>query len=172
MRRPIFVRVVTDEERQTLAGGLRSADAFVLRRSQILLASARGERVPRIAVALSCDEQTVRDAIHAFNTRGLAALTAGSTRPHRTYPVCTLEQARQIRALTHQSPRAFGKPTSVWTLPLLAEVAFAQGLTSRLVTGEAIRQMLGRLGVRWRQAKRWICSPDPAYDAKKNGVTV
>ena len=59
MRQPIFVRPFTEEEQQRIETGLRSSDAFVLRRSQILLASARGERVPSIARALSCDEQTV-----------------------------------------------------------------------------------------------------------------
>ncbi len=60
MRQPIFIRPVTEEERQLIEAGLRSNDAFVMRRSQILLASARGERVPSIAKALSCDQQTVR----------------------------------------------------------------------------------------------------------------
>src|SRR5258707_118409 len=71
MRSPIFVRPLTDAERQALTAGLRSPDAFVLRRCQILLASARGERAPRIAEQLGCDDQTVLDALHAFNARGL-----------------------------------------------------------------------------------------------------
>jgi len=32
-----------------------------------------------------------------------------------------------LRALLHQSPRPFGKDTSVWTLDLAAAVAYAQG---------------------------------------------
>jgi hypothetical protein len=80
-------------------------------------------------------------------------------------------QREQLRALLHQSPRIFGKPTSLWTLPLAAEVAYAEGLTSRRVSGEAIRRALVRLGVRWQRAKHWITSPDPAYVRKKNGAT-
>ncbi|HEY6714357.1 MAG TPA: helix-turn-helix domain-containing protein, partial [Rubrobacter sp.] len=34
--------------------------------------------------SLGCGSQTVRDAIHDFNERGLAALVAGSSRPKRT----------------------------------------------------------------------------------------
>jgi hypothetical protein len=49
MRPPIFVRTLSAEERQALEQGLQAKDAFVLRRCQILLASARGERAPRIA---------------------------------------------------------------------------------------------------------------------------
>jgi hypothetical protein len=65
--------------------------------------------------------------------------------------------------LLHQSPRTFGKPTSVWTLDLAAEVAYATGILPRRVSGEAIRQTLARCKVRWKRAKHWITSPDPAY---------
>jgi hypothetical protein len=49
MRPPIFVRSLTEAERERLEAGLRSADVYELRRCQILLASDRGEWVPRIA---------------------------------------------------------------------------------------------------------------------------
>jgi hypothetical protein len=81
MRPPIFVRTLSKEEREALEEGLRSSEAFVLRRWQILLASARGERAPQIAKNLGCGQQTVRHAIHDFNKRGLDALKAISSRP-------------------------------------------------------------------------------------------
>jgi hypothetical protein len=77
----------------------------------------------------------------------------------------------QIRALLHQSPRTFGKPTSVWTLELVAEVSFAEGITAERVSDETIRQAMGRLGVRWKRAKQWITSPDPEYARKKVRAT-
>ncbi len=52
MRTPIFIRSLTENERQQIQAGLRSSDAFVLRRCQILLASARGER----AIAMDVSE--------------------------------------------------------------------------------------------------------------------
>jgi transposase len=173
MRPPIFVRPLTDAERTALTAGLRSPDAFVLRRCQILLASARGERAPRIAEHLGCDDQTVLDALHAFNAHGLPALRKGSSRPKRLRPAAFgPQQAAALRALLHQSPRRFGKPSSLWTLDLAAEVSFAQGLTPHLVTGETIRQTLQRLGIGWKRAKHWITSPDPAYARKKGAATV
>jgi hypothetical protein len=45
MKPPIFVRTLSEEEHEILKQGLRSSDSFVLRRSQILLASARGEHI-------------------------------------------------------------------------------------------------------------------------------
>ena len=47
MKAPIFVRSLSEEERESLQKGLRSKDTFTMRRAQILLASSRGERSPR-----------------------------------------------------------------------------------------------------------------------------
>jgi transposase len=171
MRAPVFVRPLADSEHNALTTGLRSPDAFTLRRCQILLASARGERAPQIAAHLGCDDQTVRNAIHAFNQSGLASLTEGSSRPHRIAVAFDPVAADRLRALLHQSPRAFGKPTSLWTLDLAADVCCAEGITDERVTGETVRVTLTRLGVRWQRAKQWITSPDPAYARKKSDAT-
>ncbi len=171
MRPPKFVRPLEDAERAALAAGLRSSDAFTLRRCQIVLASARGKRAPRIADQLGCDDQTVLDAIAAFNARGLACLRRGSHCPKTTRPAFTPAGAERLRALLHQRPRAFDRDTSLWTLELAAEVAFEQGLTATRVSGETIRATLARLGLSWRRAKRWITSPDPEYARKKDSAT-
>ena len=171
MRLPVFVRPLSDAERDALTAGLRSSDAFVLRRCQVLLSSAR-RHIPRvIGEQLGCNDQTVRNAIAAFNARGLAALHPRSSRPHTTHAAFDVEQVEQLRTMLHQSPRAFGKPTSLWTLPLAAEVSFAQGISPTRVTGETIRATLARVGVRWKRAKLWITSPDPA-DARKKGRAI
>ena len=171
MRAPIFVRPLSDGERNQLEAGLRSSDAFVLRRCQVVLASARGERAPRIAWNVGCDGQTVRDAIHAFNDRGLECLKEVSSRPHTIHAAFQGDRVERLQALLHTSPRVFGKPTSVWTLELAAAVSFEQGLTHEQVTGETIRATLVRLGMRWQRAKTWITSPDPEYQRKKVRAT-
>ena len=76
-----------------------------------------------------------------------------------------------MRALLHQSPRTFGKPTSLWTLPLAAQVCHEKGWTERVLSGEAIRLVLRRLGVGWKRAKHWLTSPDPEYARKKKCAT-
>jgi transposase len=171
MQAPLFVRPPTEAEQQALAAGLRSADAFTLRRCQIVLASARGERVPAIARSVGCGEQAVRNALHAFDERGVAALAAGSSRPHTIHAAFDPAAAEALRALLHRSPREFGHPTSLWTLDLAAETAFAEGITPTRVTGETVRVTLVRLGIRWRRAKTWLTSPDPAYTPKKPVAT-
>src|SRR5579863_4958325 len=155
MKPPVFVRALSPEERQALTNGLHSPDAFVLRRSQILLASAGGEWAPRIAQHLGCSDQTVLNAIAAFNARGLAALTPGSHAAHTRYPAFVGAAEAQLKALLHRSPREFDLDTSLWTLELLAEVSFAEGLTSTRVSAETVRATLVRLGIRWKRAKHW-----------------
>jgi hypothetical protein len=93
MKPPIFVRTLSEQEREALEEGLRSSEAFVLRRYQILLASARGEIAPQIAKNLGCGAQTVRDAIHDFNEHGLDALKASSSRPREAHAAFEEEEA-------------------------------------------------------------------------------
>jgi hypothetical protein len=130
--------------------------------------------VPQSARALGCDQQTVRNAIHAVTTDGLAALTPGSPVAHTIHRAFDGETADQLPALVPQRPRSFGKPTSLCTLGLAAEISFQAGLTSTRVRGETVRATRERWGVRGTRAKRWITSPDPAYAdpayARKKGL--
>jgi transposase len=143
-----------------------------MRRSQILLASSRGERAPKIALNLGCASQTVRDAINDFNKRGLDSLRAKSSRPKRTREAFDEHSAEALREILHRSPREFGRSSSLWTLAMAADVAFEEGLTEERVSEETVRATLSRvLGVRWMRAKRWITSPDPLYETKKGDAT-
>jgi transposase len=167
MRPPLFVRPLSPEELPGLRAGLRSPSAFTLRRSQILLASAERLKPSEIRARLGCATQTIRNAIAAFQAEGLACLGPKSHRPKSARPALDTPAAERLRTLLHRSPRAFGKPTGLWTLELAAEVACAEGLTPWRMSGESIRRALKRLGVGWKRAKTWITSPDPAYLRKK-----
>jgi transposase len=171
MKAPIFIRPFTQDERQQVQAGLRSSDAFVLRRCQILLASARGERAPVIARQLGCDDQTVRNVIHEFNASGLAVLQEGSSRPHRLRTAFTEQGAQRLKDLLHRSPHDFGQERSTWTLELAAQVSFEQGIIATPVSDESVRRALKRLKTNWKRAKHWITSPDPHYLLKKTHAT-
>ena len=171
MKSPIFIRPLTQDERQQVQAGCRSSDAFVLRRCQILLASARGERAPVIARQLGCDDQTVRNVIKGFNATGLAVLQEGSSRPHRLRTTFTKEGAERLKEMLHRSPRDFGRDRSAWTLELAAQVSLEQGIISREVSDESVRRALKRLKTNWKRAKHWITSPDPQYLLKKTHAT-
>jgi transposase len=171
MHPPLFLRPLTEVERAQLRAGLRSDDVFTLRRCQILLASDQGQDARVIARNLGCAPGTARNAIKAFHAAGLTCLKPKSSRPHSAHSFLTEGHAPALEDLLHHSPRLHGKPTSLWTLDLVAEVCFAFGWTPRVLSGEAIRQALRRLGISWQRAKHWITSPDPAYARKKKPAT-
>ncbi len=171
MKTPIFIRALSEDEQRQIQAGLRSSDAFVLRRCQILLASSRRQRAPEIARQLGCDDQTVRNVIHGFNTSGLAVLQQGSSRPHRLRTSFTAEKAEQLKDLLHRSPRDFGYQRSTWTLQLAARVSYQIGILDHEVSDESVRRALKRLKTNWKRAKHWITSPDPKYLQKKRPVT-
>ena len=119
MHPPIFVRELSGAERAQLETSLRAASAFTVRRAQIALLSAAGRPPRAIAQGLCCAVQTVRNAVRAFNRRGLAALTAGSPRPKSAAPVLDGAKLEQLHAILHQPPRAFGHAR--WASPLGVE---------------------------------------------------
>ena len=171
MKPPLYIRDLTQGEREALKAGLRSKDAFSVRRCQILLASAEKQSPPAIAQHLRCASQTVRNVIRDFERDGLACLVHGSNVPISVEPVLTAEKREQVRAILHQSPRNFGKDTSLWTLKLLAEVCHEQGLSETVLSAPTMLDAIVRLGVNWKRAKRWVVSPDPAYSLKKANAT-
>jgi transposase len=171
MKDPLFVRPLTPLEKAQLEADLRSGEAFTLRRAQILLASARGQSARTIAHALGCCTQTVRNAIRAFDKEGLDALKRQSPGPKSAKPTLDEAKCEQLKHLLHQSPRTFGKPTSLWTLELAAQVCFEKSVTEQKMSRETIRRALKRLETNWKRAKHWISSPDPAYARKKRHAT-
>ena len=117
------------------------------------------------------DRDCARPALHRSDCAqraGMRSTSAASrrcsrnrhdpTRPPTIFDAVTCES---LRALLHQSPRTFGKPMSRWTLALAAEVSFAQGLTPRLVSDEAIVWPFAGWG--WPGARRTLDDQsDPA----------
>src|SRR3954452_15851361 len=139
MHPPIFVREPSAEERARLEAALRAADAFTVRRAQIVLLSADGHRPREVARGLCCAVQTVRNGIRAFNAAGLAALTAGSSRPRSAAPVLGEAERGRLRAIPHRPPRAFGHARSTWTLALLAREAHRQRRSTTVPAGVGLR---------------------------------
>ena len=107
MKAPIYVRALSPVEQAGREAGLRSSNAFTLRRSQILLASSRGQRPKEIARNLGCATQTVRNALHAFEQKGLDCLKQESSRPKTVQAQFDQAKCEALRSLLHQSPRTF-----------------------------------------------------------------
>jgi transposase len=157
---------LSESERAALEQGLRSKDAFTLRRCQIVLASAKRTKPKEIAAYLGCSVQTVRNVIRAFQQQGLACLQAQSSRPKTVKPLFDEDKRAQLRQLLHDNPRHFGKARSTWTLDLLAQMCREQGITEHQVSHTTIEEALKTMGITWSRAKRWIISPDEQYELR------
>jgi len=137
----------------------------------ILMSADEQMKVDEIGRRLGCQGQAVRVAIHAFHDKGLACLEAGKHARHDDQRALDAAARERLRELIQHSPRDFDYDSSLWTLDLLAQASFEQGLTEMLVTGETVRATLASMGIRWQRAKHWITSPDPHYAVKKSGAT-
>jgi transposase len=146
--KPLYARSLTDEERQVLRQSLKSSNGFTVRRAQMLLLSAEeGLKVNAIGERVGCQGQAVRQAIHAFHQEGLSCLhpkANGNPTDRRALDDAARER---LRELIRRSPRDLGYETSLWTLELLAQACFEQGLTAGQVTGETIRATLAAMGI-------------------------
>ena len=143
--------------------------ALTVRRCQILLMSADDRLNPQqIADRLRGSDQTVRRPIHACHEVGLACLKPGS-RARKDDQRAMDDQGRaRLKEIIRMSPRSLGYETSLWTLTLLAEVSFKEGITSWQVSADTMSRTLREMGVNWQRAKQHINSPDPAYAVKKS----
>lgn len=172
MRR-LYAKSPTPDQRQELEAGLRCADGFTVRRSQIILMSA-DERLPagQIGERIGQSDQQVRRVLHAFNANGTECLHRQPRRQDYSQQRAFDEVGEdKLRKLVEESPRDHGFETSIWTLDLLAEASFQQGLTEQRVHLDTVRVTLERMGINWQRAKHRIASPDPNYDVKKNDGT-
>ena len=137
----LYVRELTHEEYQTIKAGLRAASAFTVRRCQILLLSADKQLKPgAIGQQLHCSDQCVRAALGAFEAEGLDCLHAKSRARHRPQATFDATGRAWLKSVIRQSPRSFGYDRSLWTRPLLAELAYQAGYSERLVNPETDQQ--------------------------------
>src|SRR2546430_860552 len=76
MGEPVRARRLTEQEGQRLQQIVRRGKhgSVGVRRAMIIMASASGTPVSAIARLVAADEDTVRDVVHLFNAKGLAAL--------------------------------------------------------------------------------------------------
>ena len=80
---------------------------------------------------LGCASQTASNAIRAFNETRPRRPHPGSSRPKRVHAAFDEEGAEALREMLHRSPREFGRQSSLWTLEMVADVAFEEGSDAR-----------------------------------------
>ena len=134
--------------------------------------SSEGFSTAEIAVKVGYHPESVRQIIQKFDQAGLMVLEQGSRKPLTQKRMISSSQAAQLKEWLRHSPREFKKASSLWTLELLAEVSYEQGLSTRKVSKETMRTTLKALGVNWKRAKHWLRSSDPHYAHKKTSKTL
>jgi hypothetical protein len=152
MKLPLLIQPLTEDERMPLEADRRIADAFRVRRAQIILASARRLSPQPMAQLVGCAVQTARHVIHALPTKDVEGLRKPSNRLKTVEPTLDAANGERLQHILPQSPRTYGKPTGVWTLALAAEVCDAQGVTEHLRSDATIRRALTRLETNWQWA--------------------
>jgi transposase len=143
---PVRARRLTDQEGQRLQQIVRRGKhgSIRVRRAIIIMASASGTPVPAIAALTAADEDTVRDVIHAFNDKGLAALNprwAGG-RPR----LISDEDIAVIVTTATTRPENLGLPFTHWSLPKLA-AHLAERPGPVRIGRERLRQVLHWRGI-------------------------
>src|SRR5215210_4542545 len=165
----VQVRPISDGEGHRLLRIVRRGSGSVVtwRRAQMVLLSAQGMPVPKIAEVTFTSPDRVRDVLHNFNADGFDALYPRyrGGRP----PTFTLPQRQQIKRLALSRPADHGLPFSTWSLAKLAEFLVAEGVVDD-ISHEGLRVLLREEGVSFQRVKTWKQSHDPAFEAKKNRV--
>jgi transposase len=129
------------------------------------MASSSGTPAPAIARLVAADEDTVRDVIHLFNQKGLAALDpqwAGG-RPR----LISDESIKVIVTTAATRPEKLGLPFTHWSLRKLAAHLAGQGTA---ISRERLRQLLRERGISFQRTRTWKESRDPDKDAKLDRI--
>ena len=169
MAEPVRARRLSDQEGRRLQQIVRRGKhgSVRVRRAMIIMASASGTLVPAIARLVAADEDTVRDVIHLFNDKGLAALDpqwAGG-RPR----LISDNDVEVIVAAATTRPETLGAPFTRWSLRKLA--AYLAGQDRPVVIGrERLRQILHERGISFQRTRTWKESRDPDRDAKLDRI--
>jgi transposase len=166
---PVRARRLTDQEGSRLQQIVRRGKhgSIRVRRAMIIMASAAGTPVPAIARLVAADEDTVRDVVHLFNEKGLAALdpqwAGGRPRLISDDDVQIIVEAATAR------PEKLGLPFTHWSLRKLAAYL---GSCARPVTigRERLRQILHGRGISFQRTRTWKESTDPDRDTKLDRI--
>jgi transposase len=169
MTEPARARRLSDEEGRRLQQIVRRGKrgSVRVRPAMIIMASASGTLVSAIALLVAADQDTVRDVIHLFNAKGLAALDprwAGG-RPRRISD----DDVAVIVAAAGTRPERLGLPFTHWNLRKLAAYSAGRGRPARIGL-ERLRQILHAHGISFQRTRTWKESADPGRQAGPDRV--
>lgn len=167
MPKPIVLRPLTDQERETLQKVAKSQTALArqVERAKTVLQAHAGMRPVDIAEKLDRTHATIYRRLRLFNEIGLESL---DDQPRSGRPATYSEEERgQMIQTARTHPHELGRAYNHWTLDRLVEY-----MNQELQIGIS-RSQLGKVleaeGLRWYQEETYFTErPDPQF-AKKRG---
>jgi transposase len=167
---PVRARRLSAHEGQRLTQLVRRGrgNPIRIRRATIIMASASGTPVSAIARLVAADEDTVRDVIHAFNEKGLAALDpqwAGG-RPR----LISDDDIAFIVTTATTRPVKLGCPFTHWSLRKLVQYLERCHERRIVISRERLRQILRSQHVSFQRTRTWKESRDPDKGAKLDRI--
>jgi transposase len=170
-------RDATEEGQVRRLVASRHAPGDWIRRAQMIAWSWAGWKTTRIAAALRCHPQTVRERLVRFTAAGvdgLGDLPGGGRKPRLTEA-----ERSQVLALAATPPpgrlergedgvleAAAADAPGEWTLDTLTDAAHAAGIR---IERSQVRRIFLAEKVRWRRTRTWTTSPDPEFAPKGRG---
>ena len=167
----------TEEAQVRKLAASRHAPGDWIRRAQMIEWSWAGWTTTRIAAALRCHPQTVRERLVRFNAEGVDGL--GDRPGVGRKPRLTEAERSRVLALAAATPpgrlergedgvleAVDADQPGEWTLDTLTEAARAAGIR---IARSQVRRIFLAEKVRWRRTRTWTTSPDPEFAPKGRG---
>lgn len=164
---PVFIRRLNFRERKRLKELLRVNNLRLHKRARVIELSNKGIKAPEIAKYVGLHLNKVRKWIRRFNQEGIECLELRYS-PGRPIRIGTNKRNRII-ALLKTKPATLGLGISIWNLRDLAEVVKKKKIVKD-ISHVHLWRIIKKEGYSYKRSKRWITSPDPEYEFKKNGL--
>lgn len=152
----LHVNVQEFEELRTLMR--RAEKSYVRVKATALWNLARGKSRREVADLLGVSLVSVTAWVKRYRREGVAGLAVRPGRGRKAQA-----SGSEVEEYVRQSPRAFGRSETRWTLRALAqEVPSLKGFSAA-----GVWKVLERAGFRYKRGQPHLHSPDPAYAEKR-----
>lgn len=157
----VFVRQLTEEEKQKLAQEQQNPKGLVRDRARIIIFSSEGKTPKEIAAQMKRDYIRILIAVKEFNRKGLECLNfkTSTGRPRRI----TKEQENDIVETSLKNPKEVNLPYNNWNCRLLA--LWFEKKHNQKISVERVRKFLRQNRVTFTVPKHKLMKADASLRA-------
>lgn len=162
-----MIKVTIDTEQRKELERFRSlASSKDSEKALMVLLSAEGERVSRIAEALKRNPHTVRDWLKRYNKSGIKGLS-------RKYSPGRPDKKRKrikkhLRKILDSSPVEHGYKDHVWSIPLIVHDAAVR--LNLVVSSDTVTRALNSMGYSYKRPSKTVPARAPTKEEKAERV--